>query len=107
MKQASFDFEARAQGQIASEACAAAAVRRGWDASGAREFVLEFLRRNGSGSGEQIVNAAKKEGFIPHDDRAFGAIFGALSKAKLIRCVGTGCRSKGHGTMGLRWWEPV
>ena len=108
-EQLSIDFEAaREAGSEAAARCAAKAVRvASFDTEGARRFILEWLCHHGPTSGEVLTNAAKERGFRPHDDRAFGAIYGALSRQKLIRCVGSCDRTKGHGTSGGRVWAAV
>lgn len=101
-------FSAREEGERAAQACVAKAERvTEFDGERAREFVLAHLGAHGAQSGELIVNAAKKAGHIPHDDRAFGAVFGVLSRRSRIRVVGTCDRAKGHGTAGARVWALV
>jgi hypothetical protein len=109
MKQRSLPFRdaSREQGETAAVACAAAAEKKGWDLVGAKNYILGYLIKFGRQSGEQLVNAAREAGFIPHDDRAFGPVFSGLSRKGLIRCVGYGCREKGNGTAGARVWEAV
>lgn len=51
------------------------------------------------------VDAAIAHGYRPHDQRAFGSVFGTLSRRNLIRCAVYCERSKGHGTAGGRVWE--
>lgn len=77
----------------------------GFDSEGASRFILRWLLRNGSCSGEALVDLAMANGFRPHDGRAFGPVFARLSRSKAIRCVGTLERLKGHGTAGARLWE--
>jgi hypothetical protein len=84
-------------------ACLDAAERRGFDAAGARDFVLASLA-DGPTRAEVLVNAAKAAGFVPKDDRAFGGVFLSLSRKGLIQRVGVGKRSKGHGTSGGLIW---
>lgn len=71
----------------------------------AQQFVLDFLKRHGATPGEQIANACLASGIKPHDDRAFGGVFMALSKRGLIFKVGTCVRVKGHGTSGGNIWD--
>jgi hypothetical protein len=108
-EQLSIDFEAaREAGSEAAARCAAKAVRvASFDTEGARQFILGWLRTHGATPGEVLTNAAKENGFRPHDDRAFGAVYGALSRQNLIRCVGSCDRVKGHGTAGGRVWAVV
>lgn len=96
---------ARSKGETEAGRCAAAAEKRGWDRDGAASFMLDFLKRQGPTSGEMLVNQAKAAGFVPHDDRAYGAVFQSLVRKGLIRCTGYGVRLKGHGTGGSRTWE--
>lgn len=55
-------------------------------------------------NGEDLVDIAKAHGAVPHDDRAFGAVFQSLARRGLIRCIGYGIRRKGRGTAGARIW---
>ena len=87
-----------------SERCAAKAVRvADWDRAGAESLILRLLQA-GPASGEKLTDLAVAYGFRPHDARAFGAVFGSLSRRGLIRCVGYCERRKGHGTAGGRIW---
>jgi len=56
-------------------------------------------------SGEELVDRVQERGLVPHDARAFGAVFGALSRKGLIEAVGFAARRKGHGTSGARLWK--
>src|SRR5689334_1442392 len=96
-------FDAYEEGTAAAERCGDAAERRGWDAEGATNFVLDYLRRHGPTAGEVLVDEASKK-YEPHDGRAFGAIFMRLSKAGLIVKCGFAPRRKGHGTSGGNVW---
>lgn len=99
---------AREQGEAAANACVEKAERVAqFDADGARTFVIGWLRRHGQMSGEALTDACKAHGFRPHDDRAFGAVFGVLVRRNEIRCVGSCERTKGHGTAGGRVWTVV
>jgi hypothetical protein len=99
---------AREVGRLAAEACVGKAERvTPFDVEGARMFVLGWLVRFGKQTGEQLVDAAKAHGHRPHDDRAFGSVFGVLVRRNLIRCVGYCARAKGHGTAGGRIWTAV
>jgi hypothetical protein len=92
-------------GTEAAERCTANAIEHGFDPEAARDCVLSILRTQGPQTGERLVSQVKERITPPHDDRAFGSVFGRLSKAGLIRCVGYGNRQKGHGTSGARVWE--
>jgi hypothetical protein len=96
--------EAREQGEAAAEECAANATRLGWDADGAANAVLAYLRAHGPTPGEVLVSAAGRA-HRPHDDRAFGAVFLKLSRAGLIEQAGHAKRAKGHGTAGGVIWR--
>lgn len=72
--------------------------------SKAEEHVLRYLKKHGTASGEDITDSCKKSGIVPHDDRAFGAVFSGLSRRKEIVLGGIGLRRKGHGTAGSRIW---
>lgn len=71
----------------------------------AREFVVNYLRQQGPTSGEAITNACREAGIVPHDDRAFGHVYRALSAARVIIKCGYCPRTKGHGTSGGIVWR--
>lgn len=71
----------------------------------AQRFVLDYLATHGETSGEDLTNACVANGITPHDERAFGAVFMALSKRGLIVKVGTCVRVKGHRTSGGNIWD--
>lgn len=97
---------ARRAGEAAAAACQAKAQAAGFDADAARAAVLELLREAGRPmSGEELVDRVQERGLVPHDARAFGAVFGALSRKGLIEAVGFAARRKGHGTSGARLWK--
>lgn len=68
-------------------------------------FVVAYLRSSGPTSGELISLAAKGAGIVPHDDRAFGPVYLALVRDKLIEKCGTARRVRGHGTSGGNVWR--
>jgi hypothetical protein len=70
-----------------------------------RQAILAHLGAAGPTSGEVLTDVAKAHGARPHDDRAFGAVFKALSRAGQIRTVGYCARTRGHGTSGGRIWS--
>lgn len=70
----------------------------------AAHHIIRYLEEHGESSGEDITDSCKKAGITPHDDRAFGAVYAALSRNKLIGQVGFCLRRKGHGTAGGRIW---
>jgi hypothetical protein len=99
---------ARATGALAEQACVGKARRtKGFDVDGALEWTVRLLKIDGPTSGEDLVEKLKTRGFVGHDDRCFGAVFGTLSRRKQIRCVGYCARKRGHGTAGGRIWEAV
>lgn len=96
----------RELGERAGVACAEKAeLVKGFDLVGARARALELLARHGQMSGEDLVEALKREGFRGHDDRCFGPVFSVLAKHSKIRCVGFCARRRGHGTAGGRIWS--
>ncbi len=70
----------------------------------ARRFVLEYLSKHRQASGEDITDACLAAGIRPHDARAFGPVYMALSGRKLIVKTGTCPRRKGHLTAGGIVW---
>jgi hypothetical protein len=68
-------------------ACESAAVSRGWDSDAATACILEELS-HGDAPAERLVDRCKACGYVPHDDRAFGALFVKLSRAGKIVSVG-------------------
>ena len=98
----------REQGQIAAALCVSKAQRvSAFSVLSAAGFIAGALAKNGPMSGESLVNEAKKAGFEPHDDRAFGSVFSLLARRNVIRCSGFCERIKGHKTAGGRVWEAV
>ena len=88
-----------------------AAIRRVSDHAGptfkaqAMRYVVGHLKIHGEASGEDITDACKAAGIVPHDDRAFGSVFQSLVRDGLIECAGFCLRKKGHGTAGGRIWR--
>lgn len=72
--------------------------------SKAAEFVIEHLGR-GPSAGEDITDACKAAGIVPHDDRAFGAVYLKLQRAGKIEKCGMVARRRGHGTSGGSIWR--
>lgn len=101
---------AKAVGIDAAEACAAKAVEKAkFDTLGAARFMHSWVVRYGPTSGEQLVKAAREHGYVPHDDRAFGAVFLKLSKGlkdgKRLKVLRSDLpRERGHGTSGGKLW---
>jgi hypothetical protein len=101
-----FRQAARGAGRAAGEACLAKAEKTTtFDAAAARAAVLELLADGVARSGEQIVDHCESLGLVPHDGRAFGPVFAALSRAKQIEVIGIVSRRKGNGTAGARMWR--
>lgn len=99
---------ALAVGERMAELCAEKAQRTtAWDPQAVSKYIVSLLASNGQMSGEALTNLAKAIGWVPHDDRAFGAVIGSLSRRGVIRCVGYVSRLKGHGTAGGREWMLV
>lgn len=73
----------------------------------ARDFVLNYLRDHDPASGEWLTDRCKAAGIRPDssDDRAFGAVFGGLSRKGLIVRDGHCLRDKGHSTSGGIIWR--
>jgi hypothetical protein len=95
-----------AAGHAAAAACTAKAERTtAFDAGRARAAVLDLLADGQARSGEQLVDHCQRLGIVPHDARAFGAVFGKLKRDGLIEEAGFVPRSKGHGTSGGRLWK--
>jgi len=94
------------RGQAAAQACLAKAERvTAFDAGRARAAVLEVLADGQARSGEQLVDHCQRLGIVPHDARAFGAVFLKLKRMGLIEEAGFVARTKGHGTAGGRLWR--
>lgn len=71
----------------------------------AARYILSYLEKHKVASGEDITDSCKMAGIIPHDDRAFGAVYATLARRKMIRPAGFCMRRKGHGTAGGRLWS--
>ena len=74
---------------------------------GAKKIAVQFLKRKGPSSSEDITNYCKKRGQLPDDDRAFGAVYSGLHREKLTHRVDTCLRRKGHNTTGGNVWGLV
>lgn len=74
-------------------------------ADDAMHFVLWYLRKHGPTSGEVLSLQCKLAGIVPHDDRAFGPVYMALSRRGLIEKAGMVRRERGHGTAGGNVWK--
>jgi hypothetical protein len=74
----------------------------------AKAFILDYLRRHGEQPGEILTDKCKEAGIVPaNGDKAFGAVYCALSRRGLIHKVGTCLRRNGHGTSGGNVWGLV
>jgi hypothetical protein len=71
----------------------------------AETFVLAYLDHHGPTAGEVLTLACKAAGIVPHDDRAFGPVYLALSRRKQIEACGFVRRERGHGTAGGNIWK--
>lgn len=82
----------------------AEAARKHFSADAAA-FVRSYLAACGPTSGEQLTEACKAAGIVPHDDRSFGPILMKLSRQGVIKKVGTCQRVRGHNTAGGNLWS--
>lgn len=98
---------ARRRGHAAADACSSKAERTSaFDAAAAKAEVLAVLSASARPmTGEELVDHCQRVGLVPHDPRAFGGVFLALSRRGQIKAVGFAPRRKGHGTAGARLWE--
>lgn len=96
--------EARELGDRGMDSAAANAARRGFSTEEVARIVVQHLVDHGPTPGEDLVLIAKSAGHVPHDDRAFGAVFAGLSRREKIVCVKYVPRRRGHGTAGGRVW---
>jgi hypothetical protein len=96
----------REEGAAAGSAALSTAQRvTTFNGSAVRQFFLNYLAAHRQATGEDLTDAAKRAGHIPHDDRAFGPIFASLARAGAIRVLDFSERRKGHGTAGARVWQ--
>lgn len=96
----------RAQGRALGEECLAKAGRTaGFDARAAAAFMRSHLHAHGAVSSEDLVDAAKRAGHVPHDDRAFGPVIAGMARRGEIFQAGTCLRKRGNGTAGGRLWR--
>lgn len=99
--------ESRAMGDRGMRSAATNAARGGFSSTEVAGLFVAYLEAHGPTPGEDLVMVARKAGHIPHDDRAFGAVFAGLSRKKRIKCVDFVPRRRGHGTAGGRVWALV
>ena len=65
---------------------------------------LQKLKRDAeSYLGEDITDACKAAGIVPHEDRAFGPVYLALARQGAIVRVGYMARRRGHGAPAPGW----
>jgi hypothetical protein len=69
----------------------------------AMAFALEWMAGKGTVSGEDITDACKAAGIVPHEDRAFGPVYLKLARQGAIVRVGYMARRRGHGAPGPGW----
>lgn len=94
--------------QLAEEGQRLAAAAAGDDfLTRARRFTLEYLRKHGPTSSEDITDACKAAGIKPEsgEDRAFGPVYQALSRRKQIVRVAYVPRRKGNAVHGASVWK--
>ena len=85
--------------------CLNKAEQQGFDTLQAKRFILDYLASFGATPGETLVYEAEARGLIAHDARAFGGIFGNLSRTGQIVCLRSDLpRKRGHGTTGGKLW---
>ena len=97
----------RTAGGEAAAACAEKAERvAGFHTAAAKTAILDALRTSRLAiSGEELTDHCMRNGIVPHDARAFGAVFQSLARDGLIETVGFCPRAKGHWTAGGRLWR--
>jgi hypothetical protein len=93
-----------ARDQAIAEVAAHAEERTPGFADDAAAFVLAYLKQHGPTAGERLSLACKQAGIVPHDDRAFGAVYLRLVRQSCIQRVGEARRERGHGTSGGNVW---
>ena len=92
-------LEARQLGLDLAERCEDKARRvAGFDAEGARRFIVSWVRRHGPTSGEDLVQIAQDHGYRGHDARCFGGLFrAAVNRGELLVIRSDLPRRNGHG----------
>lgn len=74
----------------------------------AMNFICGYLAVHGPTPGEVLTDECKDAGIVPvNGDKAFGAVYLALSRRGIIHKVGTCLRRKGHATSGGNVWGLV
>lgn len=69
--------------------------------------VTAYLATHGPTSSEDLSIHCKTAGIVPHDDRAFGAVYRTLARRGVIVRVGEAVRRRGHLTAGGSVWDLV
>lgn len=69
----------------------------------AMAFAIEWMAGKGIVSGEDITDACKAAGIVPHEDRAFGPVYLSLARQGAIVRVGYISRRRGHGAPAPGW----
>jgi len=69
----------------------------------AMAFALDWMAGKCIVSGEDITDACKAAGIVPHEDRAFGPVYLALARQGAIVRVGYISRRRGHGAPAPGW----
>jgi len=69
----------------------------------AMAFALEWMRGKGTVSGEDITDACKAAGIVPHCDKAFGPVYAGLARQGAIVRDGYAIRRRGHGAPAPAW----
>jgi len=99
-------LDARQSRDVAIEQVSAKAeIISGPFAGRAADFIVAYLREHGPTNGEDLTDACKAAGIIPHNDKAFGSVYMALAIRGKIRKTGVCKRKKGHATGGGNIWE--
>lgn len=97
-------FQAAAAGEAAMTACFSKASRLDPDFKDkAQKAILAHLNEVKQAPGETLTHVAKQAGAVPHNDKAFGAIFQSMARGGLIRKMGYCPRAHGHGAPGPVW----
>lgn len=100
-----FDAATASRNAILANVEAAEESRTPGFAELARQFVLSYLGNVPRASGEDLVDAAADAGIVATEPRAWGPIFGALSRDGRIAKDGFCQRRKGHATAGGLLWR--
>lgn len=101
MTQTTLDFDAAARARDAALTRVAANSGDTFQER-ARAFVLNALR-SGQATGEALTEGCKAAGIVPHNDKAFGAVYGGLARAGMIEQCGYAKRAKGHCAPAPIW----